>query len=957
MDALRIKTLEEDNAFLRGQVKLLQARNSQLEARIAQLSAFIPSSSSSVSSSASASTSSASTINAPTPVDPQSQSASRSVSDDEAQFARVQSPQEEERGEQQPGSASTVVGGQDWKSTNPPAYHGPPLETSDAVSPRSASFASRAKSPTTPITGVWGRSYDPPTPRPTPIRSKPPTPVLGVPTSSVIRITHASLPAGGGSGGRYRSKTLPPLATSLTSASSNRRGAPTILSAVNGTPTHAIPPPPMSITHPSILKRIFQFATSTHLISTDPFFQDATTNAWFLSLKTIKSLCLLSKECHILALPLLYTSIRLRRIPQLAALVQTLEFRARFTPPWLVGSNHYGSYTRSLDLSFYIPPEWNNLYVEDVRRLIACVPNLQIYRSRPMLAIEGPRPVPPPIMSCLGEMRNELLSELELSEQEGPQMTDLVRLLQSCTYLEALTLGLYVFDGGLGRETPVLRLPSLKRLEVKVTNRSTPGSFASFPSPHVLVEASKWDLPHLEALTLVLHDEIKVPFTALNPFLNIHGHKLKTLTLRDVNPLMRAPPLQISGILSRCPNLLEVKVVASSTAPLHLARPHACLERVRFLGVAPGSKQDGGNSDALLEHLTVFSVDNLESRARFPSLKEIVIQGEEDVKATEALRFLWQDSLGSDVRVICVGIDGDVVDIPSPTQLLAMATGTNANGTKSSWDTFGGVEEDDEEEWLPSDPDDEPDDESTVDGEGARGGWNSDDEYEYLAGDEDDLGEDEEETVKDSRSGRGRDDDQFDHTTALLIFQDSSAPRKGRHSFVPSFSVERSAAAAGGTRGGGSGSGGARRRLITNPRASVDEHGRIHGQGNGHAAHASLGHGSSFGLRHSTGPDAGVSHHSREQSLGASIGHHARETSYPSQNGQATSQNHNTTINTNVNSAVAAGNAGASAHAGTTSVVSAGRMSHHGSGTGTTRVGSVDLKRTSMGPSSSSRMW
>ena len=730
---------------------------------------------------------------------------------------------------------------------------------------------------------------------------------------------------------------------------------------INGAPKNgiSIPPPPSSISHPSILERIFHFATNTNLVATEPFFHDATTNAWLRSLKTIKSLCLLSKECHNLALPLLYSSIRLRRIPQLAALVQTLEFRARFRPPWLIGPKHHGAHTKSLDLSFYIPPEWNNLYVDDVRRLLACVPNLQTYRSRPMLAIEGPRPVPPPIMSCLGEMRNELLSELELSEQEGPQMTDLVRLLQSCTYLDTLTLGLHVFDGGLGRETPVLRLPSLRKLEIKVTNRSTPGSITSFPSPHVLAEAAKWDLPHLEALTLVLYDDIKVPFTALNPFLNIHGHKLKTLTLRDVNPLMRAPPLQISGVLSRCPNLVEVKVVATSTAPLYLARPHERLERVRFLGVAPGSKRDGGNTDALLEHLTIFSADNVESRAKFPSLREIVIQGEEDLKATQALRFLWEDSLGEDITVVCIGVDGDIVDVPSPAQLRAMTTG----GMTSSWDAWGGVGPDDEEEWLLSDPEDERDEEPAANGEGTRGGWNSDDEYEYLAGDEDDLlGEDEEETVRDSRSGRGRDDDQFDHTTALLIFQDSSAPKKGRHSFVPSFSVERSTAA-GGARGGESGSGGAKRRLTmstttTNRHANIDEHGRITGHGHGHTAHASLGHGPSFGLRHTSGPDGpGVSHHSREQSFSASVGHHARVASHPAINGNSTNQNPHTTVIVNGNGAVAGENTVVGGLTGTGSVVGASRMSHHGSGTGTTRVGSLDLKRTSTGPGSISRMW
>ena len=41
MDALKIKTLEEDNLFLLGQVQLLEARNRQLELRIAELSVSV----------------------------------------------------------------------------------------------------------------------------------------------------------------------------------------------------------------------------------------------------------------------------------------------------------------------------------------------------------------------------------------------------------------------------------------------------------------------------------------------------------------------------------------------------------------------------------------------------------------------------------------------------------------------------------------------------------------------------------------------------------------------------------------------------------------------------------------------------------------------------------------------------------------------------------------------------
>jgi hypothetical protein len=331
-------------------------------------------------------------------------------------------------------------------------------------------------------------------------------------------------------------------------------------------------------------------------------------------------------------------------------------------------------------------------------------------------------------------------------------MPDLIRLLQSCTYLEKLTLGKYVFDGGLGSNAPVLRLPSLKSLEVKVTARLTPGSFASLPSPHVLAEAAKWDLPHLESLTLILHDEIKVPFSALHPFLNIHGHKLRQLTLRDANPLTRSPALQISGILSRCPNLEEVCVVALSTAPLILARPHHRLEKIRFIGVAPGSRRDGAGGD--LGHLLALAVDNVEGRGMFPSLKEIMLVGEEDDRDEGALRFLWEDAVGPNVQITFVEPDG---------RIKAPSIG----GTASKMTEWSPGVNEDEEEWLPDEDSDE----------------DSAEEDEYLMMAEDDEKSDDE-TVRDSRSGRGRDDDQIDHTTALLIFQDSqTGTKRMRHSF------------------------------------------------------------------------------------------------------------------------------------------------------------------------------
>ncbi|KAG8843117.1 hypothetical protein FRB91_003592 [Serendipita sp. 411] len=569
--------------------------------------------------------------------------------------------------------------------------------------------------------------------------------------------------------GRNRSKTIaalprPPSSASSVqngSTSSVRKGSSSSVIIGSSRPPSAIQRSSSNLTHPSILHRIFALAADTAQSSSDPFFHSAAaTNKWYASLLLLKRLCLVSKDWHALATPILYGCIRVRRIPQLAALVSTLAYRSQHKPSWT--NKTYGSHTRELDLSFYIPPEWNNLYADDVRRLLSFLPNLQTYRSRPILAIVGPRAVPSAILITLAETRNELLSELELSEQEGPQMPDLIRLLQTCTYLEKLVLGKHVFDGGLGNNTPALRLPSLRVLDIQVTNRPTPGSFASLPSPHVLQEAAKWDLPNIEELNLVLHDDItKLPFAALNPFLNIHGHKLRQLTLRDVNPLMRSTPLSVSNILSRCPNLESLSVVASSTVPLMLARPHVSLRSIRFMGVAPGSKRDIGG-EVGLGHLLALQADNVEAREKLPVLDEVIIQGEEDPVELQALRFLWEDTLGargeSGLKVVCVNQEGEVMH-PHNTAFMASISSSGAN--RAVWDNLGEVEEGDDDEWLPDD-DEEGDEEE--------------EEAELEAMGEDDEKSDDE-TVRDSRSGRGRDDDQVDHTTALLIFQDSRLRR------------------------------------------------------------------------------------------------------------------------------------------------------------------------------------
>ena len=132
-----------------------------------------------------------------------------------------------------------------------------------------------------------------------------------------------------------------------------------------------------------------------------------TTNLWLDSLRNLKSLCLVFKPYYASAVLLLYKHIRLRRIPQLSALVASLQSNHErvsnsqsFSPPVRLGDC-----TQSFDLFCFIPKEWNTLYVSDLLTLLPMLPNLTSFCSRPCLPVvfqsgaRLPRPVPAPFSS------------------------------------------------------------------------------------------------------------------------------------------------------------------------------------------------------------------------------------------------------------------------------------------------------------------------------------------------------------------------------------------------------------------------------------------------------------------------------------------------------------------------------------------------------------------------------
>jgi hypothetical protein len=315
-----------------------------------------------------------------------------------------------------------------------------------------------------------------------------------------------------------------------------------------------------------------------------------------------------------------------------------------------------GECTQSLDLSFFIPKEWNTLYVSDLLALLPMLPNLTSFRSRPCLptlsqsGVPLPRPVPSSILLALAHsMRNNsLLNELELTQQESPALTDLATLLQNSVKLTTLTLGFYIFDSGSALSTaavPSIRLPSLQSLRLHVTMNRPKGVLTAKPAAHLMVDASRWSMPELRNLELVLDHDIQAlssdsPFgTILHGFLNMHGHALRHLAVTETAPHLRSRPLNVSSLVPQCPTLECLTVGIVGCAPVRMVVPHHHLRRVQFVGTLGWIT---GGRRAL-------DTQAAEVRAgMFPALREVVLVDERAVPPG------WAEVMASvNVAVVC----------------------------------------------------------------------------------------------------------------------------------------------------------------------------------------------------------------------------------------------------------------------------------------------------------------
>ena len=88
---------------------------------------------------------------------------------------------------------------------------------------------------------------------------------------------------------------------------------------------------------------------------------------------------------------------------------------------------------------------------------------------------------------------NSILTELELTQQENPVLTDLPNLLQNSVNLSTLTLGFHISDSGsvLPTTPASIRPPCLQALKLYVTMNRPKGVLTARPAAHLMIDASQ----------------------------------------------------------------------------------------------------------------------------------------------------------------------------------------------------------------------------------------------------------------------------------------------------------------------------------------------------------------------------------------------------------------------------------------------------------------------------------
>lgn len=281
---------------------------------------------------------------------------------------------------------------------------------------------------------------------------------------------------------------------------------------------------------PEILLDILEFALPP-TVFLDASLACGPLSAWSLAQRTKKSLVLVCKFWRKISTPLLYREIHLRRIGQVAALLNTLQSNGRL-----------GEMIVDINISCHVMPQYFVMFDEALLRILGMSPNA----TRLSLSMDVPD-------ASMSSMRQYDLSKVaHLAVGNEIRLSDVLPCLPQCKNLTILSLFLDTYNKDA---VDFLTLEHLKEFQITVM----------WSSRHKLdfldAIAQKWKLPRLCRFTVYEWRPQPRQVSQYIKFLDAHGKRLTTLSITA--PLDRAQradePLlcmgQVRSVLDRCPAL------------------------------------------------------------------------------------------------------------------------------------------------------------------------------------------------------------------------------------------------------------------------------------------------------------------------------------------------------------------------------------------------------------------
>ncbi|KAH7925009.1 hypothetical protein BV22DRAFT_467230 [Leucogyrophana mollusca] len=288
-----------------------------------------------------------------------------------------------------------------------------------------------------------------------------------------------------------------------------------------------------------ILREIMELATAPPALL-DPSLALGPNSPWSQALRMKKSMALVCKMWHSVGVNVLYNSVVLRRIGQIASLWHTLQ-----------KNSNLGLAIRSLRVSCIMIPGYLSVFQDGLRGIMASSPSARVYLD---MSVHGQvsllQAIPPDFdASSVSHLEMRYYISFSYVSHHLSCFTNLVSLvIWPCSYEAAQPTDQEMFE-------PNITLTRLTELHL--------GLDLALPSHHLIMDtiASKWRLPSLKRLSLALNLTQKVEL--LNRLFRAHGHYLSYLCIylagmyidHEYPSDVGAAPVDLQDCLDCCPAL------------------------------------------------------------------------------------------------------------------------------------------------------------------------------------------------------------------------------------------------------------------------------------------------------------------------------------------------------------------------------------------------------------------